>query len=95
MGPDALLLGPFALKINISINHVPDEGTISNLRLDGFEGPTIRALATNGQPVDLNGSNLVLVHHFQERRVVNLFIFGTNIEVLEHRQQYRCDNQPK
>ena len=95
MSPDTLLFGTLAFEINISIDHIPDQSTIGDLRLDGFKDPPIGTLATNGQTIHFNGSHLILVHHFQEGRVINLFIFWTNVEILEHRQQYSCDNQPK
>ena len=95
MSPDTLLFGTLAFEINISIDHVPDQGTIGDLRLDGFKGSPIGTFATNGQAIHFNGSNLILAHHVQEGRVINLFIFWTNVEILEHRQQHSCDNQPK
>ena len=77
------------------IKHVADQGTISNLGLDGFKLLAIESLTLDRQPLYFDCPDLVLIDQFQETRVVDLFVLRSNIEILKNRQQNSSNNQPQ
>ncbi|MCH8948073.1 MAG: threonine synthase [Acidobacteria bacterium] len=53
------------------------------------------ALAVDDQAIDLNRKNLVGTNLFDKLGIGHGFRFRSHVEVVEHRQQHRCNDQPE
>ncbi len=93
--PDALLLRRLTDDADVVVDQLVHQLRIVDRRANDLELFAGLALADDHETVDGDFMHLILLDFGDEARVRDLFRLRTHAEVVEHRQQHRCDDQPQ
>jgi len=93
--PDALAGGLFPGNLHIIVVEVIHQVRVLDRRPRGREVAATLALTGNRLPLDGHFLDLTAAYHLDELGVVDLVLLRLGVEVLEHHQQHRRDDQPQ
>ena len=95
LGPDALALRLLADDLDIVVDQILDQATILDGRTHGFEGGAIQVLAADDVAIDGDLFDLAFLNLLDELGIVQLAGIARAGEVVHHRDQDGCDDQPE